>query len=83
MKKRQPTYLSTDLRKVIELRGKDFRAIVHLVLDSDANSLKSELVLVKTMAKSVTQAAEKFEAPVEGLTTASDSTLFLNFANAG
>jgi hypothetical protein len=57
MKKRQPTYLSTDLRKVTELRGKDFRAIVHLVLDSDANSLKSELVLVKTMAKSVTQAS--------------------------
>jgi hypothetical protein len=57
------------------LCGKDFRAIVQLVLDSDANSLHNKLVLVKVMSKSLRQAFEKCEAAIEGLMTASDSTL--------
>jgi len=42
---------------------KEIGSIIHMVLDSNENRLKSNLVLGNSMAKSIRQASKKIEAP--------------------
>jgi hypothetical protein len=62
------SYLST-------LNGINWRASVHLILESNCDSFEYELVLVKAMSKCFQQASEKLQLPIERLVMESSSQL--------